>query len=261
MLLGRIETQEAAERAQTLVQLALVYEEHVGDLKRAFEAVTTACQVAPDNDVAAALAEKLAGATGSWSELVAEASEIATAATDPHVGSQWWGRLGGWYASKLDRVDYALPSLRRAIELDATNRDAHAALADAYRKQQKWADLAEALAAHAAIEDDAGAKRDLLVEIGQLDETQLAAPTKALEAYEAAIELAPSEVAFAALERLYRRDERWADLAKVLDRRADLASGSGARRRDPPRARDAARREARRSRRRDRALRSRGRRK
>ncbi|HEX4450786.1 MAG TPA: SIR2 family protein [Kofleriaceae bacterium] len=224
VLLGRIETQEAAERAQTLVQLALVYEEHVGDLKRAFEAVTTACQVAPDNDVAAALAEKLAGATGSWSELVAEASEIATAATEPHVASQWWGRLGGWYASKLDRVDYALPSLRRAIELDATNRDAHAALADAYRKQQKWADLAEALAAHAAIEDDAGAKRDLLVEIGQLDETQLAAPAKAIEAYEAAIELAPSEVAFAALERLYRRDERWADLAKVLDHRADLAT-------------------------------------
>ncbi|HEY1815687.1 MAG TPA: SIR2 family protein [Kofleriaceae bacterium] len=224
ILLGRLETQEAAERAQTLVQLAQVYEDHVGDLKRAFEAATTACRVAPADDAAAQLAEKLAAATGGWSELVAEASEIATEATEAHVASAWWARLGGWYASKLDRIDYAMPSLRRAVELDARNRAAYVSLADAFRKQQKWADLVEALAAHAAIEDDHAAKRDLLVEIGTLQEQHLASPAKAIEAYESAIELAPSDTAFAALERLYRRDERWADLAKVLDRRADLAT-------------------------------------
>jgi tetratricopeptide (TPR) repeat protein len=225
VLLGMLETQEAAERAHTLVELAQVYEEHVGDLRRAFEAATTACQVAPADDAAAQLAEKLAAATGGWSELVAEASEIATEATDPHLASTWWARLGGWYAVKLDRMDYAMPSLRRAIELDSSNRAAYQALADAYRKQQKWADLAETLRAHAALEvDDVAVKRDLLIEIGQLDETQLAAPAKAIEAYEAAVELAPSETAFAALDRLYRRDERWAELAKVLDRRADLAT-------------------------------------
>ncbi|HEY3806888.1 MAG TPA: SIR2 family protein [Kofleriaceae bacterium] len=233
ILLGRLETQEAAERAQTLVQLAQVYEDHVGDLKRAFEAATTACRVAPADDAAAQLAEKLAAATGGWAELVAEASEIATEATDAHVASAWWARLGGWYASKLDRIDYAMPSLRRAVELDARNRAAYASLADAFRKQQKWADLVEALAAHAAIEDDHAAKRDLLVEIGTLQEQQLASPAKAIEAYEQAVDLARSDdpgkspagdTAFAALDRLYRRDERWADLAKVLDRRADLAT-------------------------------------
>ena len=34
--------------------------------------------------------------------------------TDPQLASTWWARLGGWYATKLDRMDYAMPSLRRA---------------------------------------------------------------------------------------------------------------------------------------------------
>ena len=235
ILLGRIETQEAAERAHTLVQLAQVYEDHVGDLRRAFEAVTTACQVAPADDIAAQLAEKLAGATGGWSELVSEASEIATECSDPRVASLWWGRLGGWYATKLDRMDYAMPSLRRAIELDATNRAAYGSLADAYRKQQKWADLADTLRAQVAMvadSDDVAHKRDFLLELGNLDETQLVQPGKAIEAYEAAAELAidaPTalDTALTALERMYRRDERWADLAKTLDRRAELQQSTG----------------------------------
>src|SRR5690349_1759616 len=43
VLLGKIEHAEPAERAAHLVELAKVYESGVGDLRRAFEAVTTAC--------------------------------------------------------------------------------------------------------------------------------------------------------------------------------------------------------------------------
>jgi tetratricopeptide (TPR) repeat protein len=228
VLLGRIENSESVERANALVQLAEVYESGLGDLRRAFEAVTTACQVAPDDDRAAALAERLAAATGGWTELVRDASEIATEASDPRVASAWWARLGGWYAQKLDRADYALPSLRRALELDAKNRAAYVALADVFRKQQRWAELAETLQAHADIETDTKVKVDLLLGLGDLDETQLSATAKAIEAYEQAAALDDSsDDALAALERLYRRDERWANLAKVLDRRAEISAASG----------------------------------
>src|SRR5438034_943062 len=86
--------------------------DETGELRRAFEAVTTACQVAPEDDAAAALAEKLAAATGGWADLVAEASGIATEATDPKIASKWWARLGSWYYNRLDRPDYGVPSLR-----------------------------------------------------------------------------------------------------------------------------------------------------
>jgi tetratricopeptide (TPR) repeat protein len=228
VLLGRVEAAEAGERANALLELSSVYEAEIGDLRRAFEAATTACQLAPDDDVAAARAEKLAAATGSWADLVAEASEIATDASDPKLASKWWARLGAWYAQKLDRADYALPSLRRALELDAANRGAYVALAELYRKQQKWADLADTLKAHGQVEADVVTKVGLLIDLGDLYETQLASTAKAIEAYQQAFDLDEnSDDALAALERLYRRDEKWANLAKVLDRRAEISAEAG----------------------------------
>ncbi len=228
VLLGRIEhAGDGPDRAQLLRQLAETFEQ-MGDLRRAFEAVTTACQVAPDDDASAQLAEKLAAATGAWADLVSEASEIANEQTDPVVASKWWARLGTWYATRLDRIDYATPSLRRAIELDAGNGAAYAALADVYRRQSKWADLADTLKAHAEIEVSPSAKIDLLLGLGDLWETQLSSTAKAIEAYQAAADLDDSsDDAYAALERLYRRDEKWANLAKVLDRRAEIVEAAG----------------------------------
>jgi len=238
VVLGKIEhAGDGPDRAVLLRQLAEIYEGGLGDLRRAFEAITTACQIAPEDDAAAQLAEKLAAATGNWADLVSEASEIATEATDPSVASKWWARLGHWYGSKLDRPDYALPSLRRALELDATNRTAYAALAEAQRKQNKWADLADTLRAHAEVETDVATKVDLLIGLGDLCESQLSSTAKAIEAYQAAADLSsglseaggsdPSDDALAALERLYRRDEKWANLAKVLDRRAEICEATG----------------------------------
>ena len=229
VLLGRIEhAGDGPDRAQLLSQLGETYEVGLGDLPRAFEAVTTACQINPEDDACAATAERLAAATGGWADLVNEASEIATEAQDPKVASKWWARLGGWYAMRLDRIDYALPSLRRALELDATNGAAYKALAEAYRKQQKWADLADTLRQHAEVETNNQVKVDLLLGLGDLLESQLAQTTKAIEAYQQAADTDDSsDDALAALERLYRRDERWANLAKVLDRRAELAEESG----------------------------------
>jgi tetratricopeptide (TPR) repeat protein len=229
VLLGRIEhAGDGPDRAVLLRQLAEAYEGGLGDLSRAFEAVTTACQVAPQDDAAAALAEKLAAATGAWSELVTEAQQIASEAKDPHVASKWWARLGTWYALRLDRADYAVPSLRRALELDPKNAAAYAALAESQRKQGKWAELADTLRAHAELEADPKRKVDLLLGLGDLSESQLSSTAKAIEAYEAAADLdTSSEDALAALERLYRREERWASLAKVLDRRAEISEASG----------------------------------
>jgi tetratricopeptide (TPR) repeat protein len=229
VLLGRIEhAGDGPNRALILRQLAEVYEVGLGDLRRAFEAVTTACQVAPEDDESVKLAERLAAATGGWADLVNEASEIATEATDPKLASTWWARLGGWYAIRLDRPDYAVPSLRRALELDGTNRIAYAALAETQRKQSKWAELADTLRAHAEVEIDTQIKVDLLLGLGDLCESQLSSTSKAIEAYQSAADLDDSsDDALAALERLYRRDERWANLAKVLDRRAEIYEAGG----------------------------------
>jgi golgin subfamily B member 1 len=230
-MLGKIEHAEGDnERAALLRQLAEQYETSAGDLRRAFEAVTTACRMNPAENEYAQAAERLAAATGNWSELVTEASEIANEVQekDRTVAATWWARLGRWYGEKLDRADYAMPSLRRALELDPVNREALSAQAEIQRKGQRWSELADTLKAHADVETDTDKKVDLLLGLGDLHESQLAQTAKAIDAYQAAADIDPnSDDALSALERLYRRDERWANLAKVLDRRAEVIEAAG----------------------------------
>src|SRR5262249_44727177 len=96
------------------------------------------------------------------------------------------------------------------------------------RKQQKWADLADVIKAHGEIERDLATRVGLLIDLGDLYETQLASTAKASEAYQQALDLDEnSDDAAGALERLYRRDETWASLARVLDLRAEMAAESG----------------------------------
>jgi tetratricopeptide (TPR) repeat protein len=229
VLLGRIEhTEDAAERAKILRDVATVYETGLGDLPRAFEALTTACALDPAADDIVGEAERLAAATGGWADLVAEASEIATDVSDPKVASAWWARLGRWYGERLDRYDYATPSLKRALELDPANRAAHAGMTELLRKQGKWAELADALRAQIDHEQFSATKVDLYLALGDLQESQLASTAKAIEAYQAAADLDDAnDDAFGALERLYRRDEKWGNLAKVLERRAELTAEAG----------------------------------
>jgi tetratricopeptide (TPR) repeat protein len=229
VLLGKLDLEsETAGKASYLREAAKVYEEMVGDLKRAFEAITAALHLDPADDAIVADAERLAAATGDWPQLVTEASEITTEVTEPKLVSRWWGRLGTWYATKLDRYDYALPSFRRALELDPKNVDAHRGISDLLRRQQKWSELADSLRAYVEVEPDAQQKVDVLLQLGELCESQLSQTSTALEAYEAAADGGDgNDDALAALERLYRRDERWGNLAKVLERRAEALDAAG----------------------------------
>ena len=62
-----------------------------------------------------------------------------------------------------------MPSLRRALELDPHEpRRVHRARRGVQRKQQKWADLADTLRAHAEVETDTKTKVDLLLGLGDL---------------------------------------------------------------------------------------------
>ena len=229
VLLGKLDLEdEHAGKAGFLREAAKVYEEMVGDLKRAFEAITAAMHLEPADDAIVGDAERLAAATGDWPTLVSEASEITTEVTEPRLAARWWARLGTWYTTRLDRYDYALPSFRRALELDAGSLEAHRGISDLLRRQQKWSELADALRAYVEVEPDAHHKLDIYLQLGDLCESQLSQTSKALEAYEAAADVGDgNDDALAALERLYRRDERWGNLAKVLERRAEALDAAG----------------------------------
>lgn len=233
VLLGRVEHEaEAHERAAMLREVARTFEQEIGDLPRAFTALTAALREDPADEDTVQQAERLAAETDGWGELVADLSAVVPEIEDRRVAAGHFMRLGRWYHEKLRHDDYAIASLREALKLDGRLVAAREQLEELYRKHQRWGDLAEELAAHAELEADGTKKVDVLLALGDLYETQLASTAKAIDAYERALAIdAMSGDALAALERLYRRGERWGKLATVIERRAELFDGS-----DPGRA-------------------------
>lgn len=232
-LLARVQVvPEGPPRAALLRELARTFEKDIGDLPRAFTALTAALREDPADEETVREAERLAAETDGWGELVTDLADVVPQIEDEKLAAAHWVRLGRWYAEKLRHPDYAVASFREALKRDPRRSDARAALEELYRKQQKWGELAEELAAHAEMEDDPAKRVDVLLALGDLYETQLASTAKAIEAYERAL-LADSdhEDALGALERLYRRVEQWGKLAAVLERRADLLAAT-----DPVRA-------------------------
>lgn len=229
VLMARIEVEGSAPgRAELLRQVADVYEVRIGDLPRAFTALTAALREDPSDPDALDRAEKLAEDTGGWTELVGDVAQLAAEIEDREVGAGYWTRLGHWYHRKLDHLDYALTAYREAIKLDGSRLDARRGLADLCRQQQRWSELADQLGHMVELEAGASGRIDLLLALGDLSENQLASTAKAIEAYQRAAELDPAcEDALVALERLYRREERWSSLAQVLERRAELWEAAG----------------------------------
>ncbi len=229
VLMARTEVEtEAGKRAALLREVSSVFQEQLGDLPKAFTALTVALREEPSDMAALDAAEALAGETDGWTELVSDVAEIAGEIGDAAVASAYWTRLGKWYDERLHHYDYAIAAYREALKLDSERLDAHWGLEEVYRKQQRWAELAEEIQSHLSLETDPGKKVDLNLALGDLYETQLASTARAIDAYQAAVDIDDTnDDALAALERLYRRDERWGRLAKVLERRAELFEEMG----------------------------------
>ena len=231
MLAARLErAEEPAERVPLLRESARVLEQRIGDLDRALAALIAALRETPADIELVDEAARVADAAASWTEFVAEVSQLAGELTDAGVAAEYWLHLGSWYLRRLDPTA-AITAYRQALEFAPDAVDAYIGLADLYRSSHRWTELADLITEHVAIENDVKKAHDLYLALGELYETQLASSRRAIDAYQSAAELArDNDAALAALERLFRRDERWSKLADVLDQQAQMFETTNSRR-------------------------------
>ncbi len=190
ILMSRVELEEShADRADLLRQVAEVFQTLIGDVPRAFTALTAALRENPSDMRAVDEAERLAEEADGWTELVADVSEVAREITDRSVAAAYWQRLGLWYNSKLAHLDYSIAAYREALRLDPAQLEAYAGLEEVYRKQQRWAELAESITAHVELEPDGERQVDLYLALGDLNENQLASTAQATAAYQSAADI------------------------------------------------------------------------
>jgi tetratricopeptide (TPR) repeat protein len=129
-------------------------------------------------------------------------------------------RLRGLYAGPLGDPASAYRAGLALFELDpsdSANRGQLVGFADAAGKIAELVDKARELA---ATTDDAILRRDLLVTVAELQEQRLGKTSDAEKAYVEILSVEPLNVgAFAALTRIYRGAQRWADLRALFDLR------------------------------------------
>ena len=232
LLLSQVERLSApAEQVALLRDVGRTFEVEMDAPDRAFAAVSTAFGLDCDAPGLQEEVLRLAGKAGTWSELAAEYGEVIGGIADPVSRARHRLELGRIHAEELNQDEPAIAEYQQVLAVEADGdtarsmRDrARAALVDLFAKQEKWPELAGVLAAAATAAAAGGDPADrarelaLCLRLGDVQASRLRDVDAALAAYERARELDPASIQVQeALEPLFRKKERWPDLARLLE--------------------------------------------
>ncbi|NOZ85605.1 MAG: tetratricopeptide repeat protein [Deltaproteobacteria bacterium] len=178
---------DQGDRGEVFAELADIYQEN---LSRPDLAFLTACRWhadVPGDEQAKKRLEGLAAVTGSWEEAVRALEEEIEKAVDPVNAARTRLRVAGLHLERLERPDRAIDHLKAV--LDDPNPDvvpikvrAADMLADLYRSQSAWADLADILENRLGWLERRSDKAEALRELAEVYKDKLDDPERAFSA-------------------------------------------------------------------------------
>lgn len=120
---------------------------------------------------------------------------------------------------QLDRPDDAVATLNDALDEAPEDTDIIAELETLLARLERWDDVRDVLQRRLA-QSEGSSRVEVLEELARLAEDRLGDPIDAIENYQQILQEEPGHVAAqGALERLLAREERYSDLARVLEDR------------------------------------------
>jgi len=232
LLLARVDrVDSAAVRIGILQSAARIYEQELNEPDSAYVVLQAAFKEDYQNEDSARDLERLAGATGRWNDLLGEYTQIAQTIQEPTAACSLWVKIGRWYGDQLGHMDYAIESLKQALDKVPNEPSALAGLATYYRKTERWKELVSTVSALSQQETDPEKKVDLYIGQADVYEDELGQTDRAIAAYQRALAVDERSVeALRLLERLYRKHQMWDQLIDVIGKRAQVLYDTG---RDP----------------------------
>jgi len=212
--------------AQLLMDVAAIRVEQ--DKLRETEAIyRRVLGMQPEHEVARDKLQALYRNEKRWVDLAALLEER----TDPRLGSAapeaerpaLLRELAAIYKDELSRPHDALDALARLRDLAPEDLDILEQIADINRGMGRWSQVIDTLYRVADIAEGKPQAREALRAIGEIYETEVELPDRAIDAYRTLVEVSADDVGgYEALDRLYREHARWEDLSDTLRRRAAL---------------------------------------
>ncbi|MFT3775594.1 MAG: tetratricopeptide repeat protein [Minicystis sp.] len=228
----RLEAEKDEEtRLGLYLKLADVEEQKLGAAGTAFEVILRALNEFPSNLELWGRAAELAARSGRPTDLAEAyrlhlvASRGSGAALPEAVEIELCERAASLHDEQLGDPEGAMPYLERVLAVDATNSRAFNRLKQILTSAERWPELEELYEKAAKGTTDEKDRIELLNEVALISEEIIGDAAKAIGYYERILALDPVYVAaLDALEKLYEREERWADLAALLEKRLSMAT-------------------------------------
>ncbi|MBL9038369.1 MAG: tetratricopeptide repeat protein, partial [Archangium sp.] len=212
------------EKVGSLLTMAKVQEQKLGQKDAAFLQYCRALQIDATDDLVREQVERLADETGSHEELAAVYEEVADSLPKGPLAEHMFLTLARVQDTKLDEPEAAEASLRKILEFDPTNERALERLSSMFNRRgqnrEYIVSLEQKLEAAPSIEK----RKEVLREIARVFDEQLNDAGEAERALQRAIDLEPDTGTLSILAELQRRQENYAGVASALLRMRDLVA-------------------------------------
>ena len=220
----RLETTvDSEERRRLLFDIIDIQERRLGHKDFAFFAACRAFGEEGADPKAQEVAERLAGETESWEELVDVYEEQIEQVPMPRA-LELRRRLAQLYLDELDEPARAERHLDLVLTVRPEDVESRAEMARLLEGQGRWRDLCNLTLDQIDQTQDVGERVNLFMQIADVEETRLGEPDSAIATLRRAVEVDPTrDEPLEAVARLLRATEQWHPLVDVLERRAGLA--------------------------------------
>ncbi len=228
VLQARAEVAPESEKGVLLQRIAALYATDLRSPELAFVSASRALRENPQDLSSLEIALRSAEAAGAAEELADLLEEIGGKAQASEVIRRCQWALARLCQGPLASPARAIAAWKRVLELAPDDAEAFRALAGLLEQAGEVGALLEALRRQLAVVDDVERRREILRRIGALQEGPLRDDAGAFATYRRLLELAPEDrAALARLDALCQRQERWPELAPLLEQEARLAGQAG----------------------------------
>ncbi|TKC99382.1 tetratricopeptide repeat protein [Polyangium fumosum] len=232
---------EEHERRELLRRVSTLRDDRLRDDPGAFATLSELVPLEPDDAIVRERFVDIGRRLAEHEKMATVLTAAADACSTPPTQGEILMVVAQICADMLGDLDRAEKVYRRVLSIDETDPNlvipAAQALAEIYTGKGKHEALAEVLGIEVRLEEDLERRQNLYRRIGEVYESVLEAPDKAIGAWRARMSDDPEDLeALSALERLYERTGEWRELVSILEARQTLSNDANERKRTMVRA-------------------------
>ena len=211
-------------RIQLLTKVAQMDETALADADKAAATYEKILEVDPNNfDAVDALIE-VHRRTNNFDELVKAVVRKAEMVDAPEDRKQLLLYAANVRDDVQQNAEAAIELYQQVLAIDDADRTALDALEKLYIQLERWEPLKDVYQRKTELAEDPQERQRILYVLGQVYETELGDLDRAIDTYQAILDLDPGDYqAITALDRLFGKAERWLDQLQILERAVEIA--------------------------------------